>query len=151
MNLLPDSIILCVISAKYSCVIDSFFPSALLWGDSFMHVSGIFNHTENHPNAAKKVYMLICSWTIWNIVTCRVKVHTEGNIIFHPVLKSFCFTVSLQKYFNSFTYHRCVFHFHSILFSLCFCSCSCSISFYGYTVLLVCCLDYWFRSFVFPW
>lgn len=26
MNLLPYSIILCVISAKYSCVIDSFFP-----------------------------------------------------------------------------------------------------------------------------
>ncbi len=40
INLPPDSIILCVISAKYSCVIDS-FPPALLRGDSFMRVSGI--------------------------------------------------------------------------------------------------------------
>lgn len=59
-----------------------------------MHVSGIFNHTENHPNAAKKVCILIRSR---NIVTCRVKAHTEGNIICYPVVKLFCFTVSLKN------------------------------------------------------
>lgn len=76
----PHSIILCVISAKYSCVIDSFFPlAALLWGDSFMHISGIFNHTENHSYAAKKVYTMIHRRAVWEMSAVLKHFHTRSK------------------------------------------------------------------------
>lgn len=100
MNLLPDSIIRCVISAKYSCVIDWFFSPALLGGDSFMHVSGIFNHIRRSTHWFVAEPSEKCH-SLWNIFTQRVKVHTEGNIICYSVVKWLCFTVSLKIFLTA--------------------------------------------------